>query len=77
MTVGWTKAEYDQCPELASRLHSRILDLEDETEALRDALRQTVDLCNALRGYAPTLNLAAERRLRESLTLIGSGATHA
>lgn len=28
--VGWTKEEYDRCPELAARLHRRILDLEDE-----------------------------------------------
>lgn len=38
MSVGWTKAEYDRCPELAGHLHSRILDLEDEVDALRATL---------------------------------------
>jgi hypothetical protein len=33
---GWTKAEYDQCPELASRLHRRILDLEDALRGMLD-----------------------------------------
>lgn len=36
--VGWTKAEYDQCPELAGRLHSRILDLQDVLHVAREAL---------------------------------------
>ena len=30
--VGWTAAEEARCPELVSRLHSRILDLEDALE---------------------------------------------
>lgn len=41
-----------------------------EERRLREALRQTVDLCNAMREYAPTLNLAAEKQLRESLGLL-------
>lgn len=36
--VGWTYDEYMKCPELANRLHSRILDLEGELEQLREAL---------------------------------------
>lgn len=44
-----------------------------------DALRETVDLCNALREYAPTLSTAAEKRLRDSLALLGDAPdqTHA
>lgn len=37
LRAGWTKAEYGQCPDLANRLHSRILDLEDEVARLREA----------------------------------------
>ena len=45
---------------------------EDEVLRLRAALRQTVDLCNAMRDHAPTLSLNAERQLRESLALVGA-----
>lgn len=38
-----------------------------ERDRLRVALRQTVDLCNAMREYAPALNMEAERTLREAL----------
>lgn len=32
--AGWTKAEYDAAPEMAERLHRRILDLQDVLEGL-------------------------------------------
>jgi hypothetical protein len=41
--------------------------VEAENERLRDALAQTIDLCNAMREYAPTLNMDAERTLRDAL----------
>jgi hypothetical protein len=41
--------------------------LEAENERLRDALAQTIDLCNAMREFAPTLNMDAERALRDAL----------
>lgn len=44
-----------------------------EVDRLREALRETIDLCESMREYAPTLNQAGEERLRESLALI-SGA---
>ena len=40
--TGWTKAEYDLCPDLVSRLHREILDLRDEVEQLREALETIV-----------------------------------
>lgn len=43
-------------------------------ERYREALRETVDLCNALREYAPALNMAAEKRLRDSLALLEGGS---
>lgn len=42
---------------------------------LEDALRETLDLCNSMREYAPTLSLEAHRRLRDSLALLGETAT--
>ena len=41
-----------------------------DAEALAEALRETLDLCNAMREYVPTLNMAAEKRLRDSLALV-------
>lgn len=40
--VGWTKAEYDACPELANRLHRHILDVCDERDRYRTALEHIV-----------------------------------
>ena len=41
--------------------------LRSENERLRNALAETVDLCNAMREYSPTLNMNAERTLRDAL----------
>jgi hypothetical protein len=38
-----------------------------ENERLKEVLAQVVDLCNAMREYAPVLNLEAERTLRTAL----------
>jgi hypothetical protein len=38
-------------------------------QQLRQALHETIDLCNAMREHAPTLSLAGERRLRDALKL--------
>lgn len=48
----------------------RLGEVSAENEALLVALKATLDLCNAMREYAPTLNLAAERELRNALRLV-------
>lgn len=39
----------------------------EENDRLRALVVQLVDLCNSMREYCPTLNMAAERTLRDAL----------
>lgn len=57
--VGWTKAEYDAAPEMANRLHRRILGLEDEVCRLR--YLQTLVLAELMCGDVETAMNLLER----------------
>ena len=49
----WTKAEYDRCPELAGRLHRRILDVQDERDAAQQQLRGAVAALEKIASLKP------------------------